>query len=161
MGEVRLEFLHTPGHTLEHISLLITDRSRGEEPAILFSGGALLVGDLARPDLLGGEEATRRSASLFCRTLQSRILSLPDFVEVYPTHVSGSLCGGSSGSRLSTTICVQVEPGDVEAIRAHLTSHGAEVGDLVNRYGALGNGPSLYIDDPEGNRVELKGPPLP
>jgi glyoxylase I family protein len=55
--------------------------------------------------------------------------------------------------------CVQVEPWDVDAIRAHLDSHGVEVGDLVNRYGALGNGPSLYINDPEGNRVELKGPP--
>jgi glyoxylase I family protein len=55
--------------------------------------------------------------------------------------------------------CVQVEPWAVEAIRAHLTSHGVTVGDLVNRYGALGSGPSLYINDPEGNRVELKGPP--
>jgi hydroxyacylglutathione hydrolase len=100
MGEVGVELLHTPGH----ISLLITDRSRGEEPAILFSGGALLVGDLARPDLLGGEVQTPRSASMFCRTLQSKILTLPNFVEVYPTHVSGSLCGGSIGSRLSTTI---------------------------------------------------------
>jgi catechol 2,3-dioxygenase-like lactoylglutathione lyase family enzyme len=55
--------------------------------------------------------------------------------------------------------CVQVEPWDVEAIRAHLGSHGVETGDLVMRYGALGNGPSLYIYDPAGNRVELKGPP--
>jgi hydroxyacylglutathione hydrolase len=104
MGEVSIEFMHTPGHTPEHISLLITDRSRGDEPALLFSGGALLVGDLARPDLLGGEESTRRNASLFCETLQNRILTLPDFVEVYPTHVAGSLCGGNIGSPLSTTI---------------------------------------------------------
>ena len=57
--------------------------------------------------------------------------------------------------------CVQVEPWDVEAIRAHLRSHGIEVADSVMRYGALGNGPSLYIEDPEGNWVELKGPPQP
>ena len=82
----------------------MTDRSRGEEPAILFSGGALLVGDLARPDLLGGEEETRRGAEAFCETLQHKILPLPDFVEVFPTHVAGSLCGGNIGSRLSTTI---------------------------------------------------------
>ncbi len=62
MGEVRFELMHTPGHTPEHVSLLVTDRSRGEEPALLMSGGALLVGDLARPDLLGGDEATRRVA---------------------------------------------------------------------------------------------------
>jgi hydroxyacylglutathione hydrolase len=104
MGEVRFEFLHTPGHTPEHISLLVTDRSRGEEPAILFSGGALLVGDLARPDLLGGEAEARRGAEVFCDTLQRKILPLPDFVEVFPTHVAGSLCGGSIGSRLSTTL---------------------------------------------------------
>lgn len=104
MGEVVCEFIHTPGHTPEHISLLVTDRSRGDEPAALFSGGALLVGDLARPDLLGGEVETRRNAEMFCHTLQNKILALPDFVEVYPTHVAGSLCGGNIGSRLSTTI---------------------------------------------------------
>jgi hydroxyacylglutathione hydrolase len=104
MGEVLIDFLHTPGHTPEHVSLLITDRSRGEEPVMLFSGGALLVGDVARPDLLGGAEETRRNAAMFCHTLRDKVLALPDFVEVYPTHVAGSLCGGSIGSRLSTTI---------------------------------------------------------
>ncbi|MBA3613078.1 MAG: MBL fold metallo-hydrolase, partial [Nitrospirales bacterium] len=56
MGEVVFQILHTPGHTPEHISVLVTDRSRGEEPVLLLSGGALLVGDVARPDLLGGPE---------------------------------------------------------------------------------------------------------
>jgi len=101
---VRFELMHTPGHTPEHTSLLVTDRSRGEETALLFSGGALLVGDLARPDLLGGEEENRRGAESFCETLQHKILPLPDFVEVFPTHVAGSLCGGNIDSRLSTTI---------------------------------------------------------
>jgi hydroxyacylglutathione hydrolase len=70
----------------------------------LLSGGALLVGDVARPDLLGGHEETQHHAHAFCRTLQEKILALPDHVEVYPTHVAGSLCGGNIGSRLSTTI---------------------------------------------------------
>ena len=104
MGEVVFEVLHTPGHTPEHMSLLVTDRSRGTEPAILLSGGALLVGDVARPDLLGNSEETEHHARELCRTLQEKILRLPDHVEVYPTHVAGSLCGGSIGSRLSTTI---------------------------------------------------------
>jgi hydroxyacylglutathione hydrolase len=104
MGEIIFEVLHTPGHTPEHISLLVTDRSRGDEPALLLSGGALLVGDVARPDLLGGREEIERAAGDLCRTLQEKILTLPDFVEVYPTHVAGSLCGGNIGSRLSTTI---------------------------------------------------------
>jgi hydroxyacylglutathione hydrolase len=104
MGEVGFQILHTPGHTPEHISVLVTDRSRGEDPVLLLSGGALLVGDVARPDLLGGPEEASRHAETMCRMLQEKILTLPDYVEVYPTHVSGSLCGGNIGSRLSTTI---------------------------------------------------------
>lgn len=104
MGEVVLQILHTPGHTPEHISVLVTDRSRGEDPVLLLSGGALLVGDVARPDLLGGPEEAARHAEVMCTMLQEKILTLPDYVEVYPTHVSGSLCGGNIGSRLSTTI---------------------------------------------------------
>jgi hydroxyacylglutathione hydrolase len=104
LGDVGVEVLHTPGHTPEHISLLIYDREQGDEPALLLSGGALLVGDLARPDLLGGEDEARAGARAFCRTLKTRILTLPDHVEVWPTHVAGSLCGGNIGSRLSTTV---------------------------------------------------------
>lgn len=104
LGDLALEVLHTPGHTPEHVSLLVYDRQQGDEPALLLSGGALLVGDLARPDLLGGEDQARAAAREFCRTIQTKILTLPDHVEVWPTHVAGSLCGGNIGSRLSTTI---------------------------------------------------------
>ena len=76
MGEVEFEVVHTPGHTPEHISLLVYDHSRGDEPALLLSGGALLVDDIARPDLLGGDEETRASARAFCHTLQEKILRL-------------------------------------------------------------------------------------
>lgn len=104
LGDVGLEVLHTPGHTPEHLSLLVYDRSIGDEPALLLSGGALLVGDLARPDLLGGDDQARDSARRFCHTIQTKILPLPDHVQVWPTHVAGSLCGGNIGSRLSTTV---------------------------------------------------------
>lgn len=104
LGDVGFEVLHTPGHTPEHLSLLVYDREQGDAPALLLSGGALLVGDLARPDLLGGEAEARKDAREFCRTIQTKILTLPDHVQVWPTHVAGSLCGGSIGSRLSTTI---------------------------------------------------------
>jgi hydroxyacylglutathione hydrolase len=105
LGDVGIEVLHTPGHTPEHISLLVYDTAvSSDEPALLLSGGALLVGDLARPDLLGGREEAEESARAFCATIQKKILNLPDHVEVFPTHVAGSLCGGSIGSRLSTTI---------------------------------------------------------
>lgn len=104
LGDVAIEVRHTPGHTPEHISLVVYDREQGDEPALLLSGGALLVGDLARPDLLGDPDETRQSARDFCHTIQTKILTLPDHVEVWPTHVAGSLCGGNIGSRLSTTI---------------------------------------------------------
>ncbi|HKY33996.1 MAG TPA: MBL fold metallo-hydrolase [Candidatus Polarisedimenticolia bacterium] len=104
MGEVTFQALHTPGHTPEHTSLLVYDRSRGEEPVILLSGGSLLVGDLARPDLLGGPERTREAASELVRSMREKVLPLPDSVMVFPTHVSGSLCGGNIGSMLHTTI---------------------------------------------------------
>ncbi|HZK51784.1 MAG TPA: MBL fold metallo-hydrolase [Actinomycetota bacterium] len=105
IGDVAFEILHTPGHTPEHVSLLIYDRTSGDEPTMLLSGGALLVGDLARPDLLGGADEARIAARDFCHTIQEKILwRLPDHVEVFPTHVAGSLCGGNIGSRLSTTV---------------------------------------------------------
>jgi glyoxylase I family protein len=56
---------------------------------------------------------------------------------------------------------VRVEPFDIEPIRAHLARAGARIGDFGSRYGAEGEGPSLYLFDPEGNMVELKGPPDP
>ncbi len=56
---------------------------------------------------------------------------------------------------------VRVEPFDPDAIRAHLEAHGVEAGSVESRVGAEGNGPSIYIKDPDGNTVELKGPPYP
>lgn len=104
MGEIEFEVLQTPGHTPEHVSFLVRDHARGDEPVMLFSGGALLVDDVARPDLLGGEEHTQRGARDLGTTLREQILPLPDHVLVYPTHVAGSLCGGNIGSMLVTTI---------------------------------------------------------
>lgn len=57
-------------------------------------------------------------------------------------------------------VCLQVAPWDAEAIREHLTRHGVKAGETASRYGATGMGPSIYIEDPEGNTVELKGQPL-
>ena len=55
--------------------------------------------------------------------------------------------------------CLRIDPFDETQIRTHLRAHGVEAGELVTRYGAEGDGPSIYIEDPEGNTVELKGPP--
>ncbi len=55
--------------------------------------------------------------------------------------------------------CLRIEPFDEAQLRAHLAGHGVEVGEVARRYGAEGHGPSLYLQDPDGNTVELKGPP--
>ena len=70
--------------------------------------------------------------------------------------------GGAAPGRQGRNMdhfCLRIEPFDAAAIAAHLRAHGVEPGEVMPRFGADGQGPSLYIDDPEGNRVELKGPP--
>ena len=87
MGEVTLDVLHAPGHRPEQINLLITDRSRSDDPWCLLSADFLLVGDVARPDL--AQEGQAGAETLFDVTIP-RLAALPDFVEVYPGHVAGS-----------------------------------------------------------------------
>jgi len=70
----------------------------------------------------------------------------------------GGAAPGKEGRNLDH-FCLRVEPFDAAAIRAHLARHGVEAGAVESRYGAEGEGPSIYITDPEGNVVELKGPP--
>ena len=72
----------------------------------------------------------------------------------------GGAAPGPEGRNLDH-LCLRVEPFDADAIRAHLAEHGVEAGEVASRYGAEGEGPSIYIRDPEGNTVELKGPPWP
>ncbi len=83
--------------------------------------------------------------------------SMIDLVDV--TGALGRRGGGSPDpdARNMDHVCLQVEPWDADAIRTHLKRHSVEVGDVNTRYGALGSGPSFYINDPEGNTVELKG----
>ncbi|MDR7332685.1 VOC family protein [Roseateles asaccharophilus] len=66
---------------------------------------------------------------------------------------------GREGGRNLDHFCLRVQPFDEAAMRAHLAAHGVQAGDTVPRYGAEGEGPSIYLSDPEGNVVELKGPP--
>ncbi|GJL70042.1 MAG: MBL fold hydrolase [Nitrospirales bacterium] len=153
MGEIDFQILHTPGHTPEHISVLVTDRSRGKEPVLLLSGGALLVGDVARPDLLGGTEEAAHHAEVMCKMLQEKILPLPDYVEVYPTHVSGSLCGGNIGSRLSTTIGYERRMNPLLADMDHKDHFVKQCLDLKHLPGV----PPYW---PRMRKMNTEGPPL-
>ena len=91
LGNVAIEVLHTPGHTPEHISLLVTDRTRADEPWFVLTGHTLMVGDLGRTELATSAEEGARA--LF-RSVQ-RLKVLPDYLEILPGAYSGSVCGRS------------------------------------------------------------------
>jgi glyoxylase I family protein len=83
-------------------------------------------------------------------------------IDLVPVDGPAGQKGGKPPGREARNLdhfCLQIEPFDGEAIIAHLKRHGAEPGPVESRYGAAGQGPSIYVADPEGNMVELKGPP--
>lgn len=92
LGNTAVRALATPGHAPAHHAYLVSDRRRGtEEPWLVFTGDSLLVGDVGRPDLHAGGEPEPRARELF-RSIE-RLLELPDYVLVYPSHFGGSVCG--------------------------------------------------------------------
>jgi hydroxyacylglutathione hydrolase len=95
VGGARIVAVATPGHRPEHLSFLIEDTSRSEEPWILLTGDSLFVGDLARPDLAVEAEVGARALFHSLRKLGQ----FEDFVEVRPGHIGGSLCGGANMSQ--------------------------------------------------------------
>ncbi|KTG16640.1 MULTISPECIES: MBL fold metallo-hydrolase [unclassified Guyparkeria] len=100
LGNVSVEVLHTPGHTDDHICLLVTDHSRADEPWCLLTGHTLFPGGVGRPDLHGRE---REMAAKLHDSLFGRVLSLPDHIEILPGAQAGSACGGGiSGKPVST-----------------------------------------------------------
>jgi len=100
--DIRLEVLETPGHTPEHLSYVIVDEARGQEPVGVAVGDTLFVGDVGRPDLFPNR-AEELAAKLY-HSLHDKLLKLPDFTEVYPAHGAGSLCGRSIGANWRSTI---------------------------------------------------------
>jgi glyoxylase-like metal-dependent hydrolase (beta-lactamase superfamily II)/rhodanese-related sulfurtransferase len=103
LGNIHLKVLHTPGHTPESITLLVSDTTRAEEAWLALTGDTLFVGDMGRPDLVG-VEAARGLADNMYDTLTQKILPLNDGLMIYPGHGAGSLCGKSIGSMKSSTL---------------------------------------------------------
>jgi glyoxylase-like metal-dependent hydrolase (beta-lactamase superfamily II) len=102
LGNVRLAMWHTPGHTPEGLSILVTDRTRGPEPWFVLTGDTLFAGGVGRPDLLGQGMETGLAEQLY-DSLYGKLLKLPDHLEIYPAHFSGAACGkGLSGKPGST-----------------------------------------------------------
>ena len=107
VGNLRIDVLATPGHTPEHISLLLTDTAGANEPMGIFTGDFVFVGDVGRPDLLeraaGFEGTMEAGARVLFQSLQ-RFKTLPDYLQIWPGHGAGSACGKALGAVPSTTV---------------------------------------------------------
>src|SRR3989442_433883 len=102
LGNVSLSILHTPGHTPDSVSILVTDKTRAPEPWFVLTGDTLFSGGVGRPDLIGAGSETTFAEELH-ESLYGKILKLPDHVEVFPAHFTGAACGkGLSGKPGST-----------------------------------------------------------
>jgi hydroxyacylglutathione hydrolase len=107
VGNIKVDVLHTPGHTPEHISFMITDTAGANQPMGVFTGDFLFVGDVGRPDLLeaaaGLMGTAEPGAHRQFQTVQ-RFKTLPDYLQIWPAHGAGSACGKALGAIPSTTL---------------------------------------------------------
>lgn len=107
VGNLKFEILHTPGHTPESISFLLTDVPASNEPVMLFTGDFVFVGDIGRPDLLekaAGMKGTQEVGAKQMYKSLGKFNSLPDYIQVWPGHGAGSACGKALGAVPSSTV---------------------------------------------------------
>ena len=151
VGRYTLRALSTPGHTPDHLAYLLQD---GDRPLQLFSGGALMVGSIARTDLFGPHLAIQLALEAY-RTLRVRLRGLPDDLAVYPTHGGGSFCGSGTSEEAETTL------GRERAQNPFLTTD--ELLPFLARALHQGRYPTYYRDMAELNRrgMRLLGRELP
>lgn len=136
VGNLTFEVFHTPGHTPESISFLLTDVPASKEPVMFFTGDFVFVGDIGRPDLLekaAGIMGTKELGAQQMFQSLKRFAALPDFVQVWSAHGAGSACGKALGAVPSSTV-------GYEKIRNWAFQFGNNEGDFVN---------SLLADQPE------------
>jgi hydroxyacylglutathione hydrolase len=107
VGNVRFDVMHTPGHTPEHLSFVVTDTAGATEPMGIFTGDFVFVGDVGRPDLLERAAGWRGTMDASARTLHHslrRFAALPDWMQLWPGHGAGTACGKSLGGVPSSTV---------------------------------------------------------
>jgi hydroxyacylglutathione hydrolase len=107
VGNLKIEVLHTPGHTPESISFLLTDLPASDKPVMLFTGDFVFVGDIGRPDLLekaAGMLGTQYTGAHQMYESLKRFAALPDYIQVWPAHGAGSACGKALGAVPSSTV---------------------------------------------------------
>jgi hydroxyacylglutathione hydrolase len=101
LGNTRIRVMHTPGHSPESVSLLVIDLKRGTDPWFVLTGDTLFVGAVGRPDLPG---RARENAAQLYTSIHDKLLTLPNDLEIYPGHFSGSVCGAGLSGKPSSTI---------------------------------------------------------
>jgi glyoxylase-like metal-dependent hydrolase (beta-lactamase superfamily II)/rhodanese-related sulfurtransferase len=141
LGGLALRALATPGHTPEHIAYLLCD---GDRPTALFSGGSLLVGSVARTDLIAPDQTEALARALW-RSITQRLLVLPEDLAVYPTHGAGSFCSGASHGERTTTI-------GRERAANPLLAAPDEDAFVARLLGGLGTYPPYFLELREVNR---------
>ena len=107
VGNLKIDVLHTPGHTPESISFLLTDTPASPEPVMFFTGDFVFVGDIGRPDLLekaAGMTGTMDAGAHEMYKSIKKFSDLPDYIQVWPGHGAGSACGKALGAVPSTTV---------------------------------------------------------
>jgi glyoxylase-like metal-dependent hydrolase (beta-lactamase superfamily II)/rhodanese-related sulfurtransferase len=152
LGGLRLRTLASPGHTPEHVAYLLLD---DERPVALFSGGSLMVGSVARTDLISPDRTEELSRALW-RSLNERILVLPDDLPVFPTHGAGSFCAAPTSNERTTTI-------GRERMSNPLLAAPDEDAFVKQLLAGLGTFPPYFLRMREVNRrgVALYGPEPP
>jgi len=107
VGNLKFEVMHSPGHTPEHISFILTDTARSNHPSMIFSGDFVFVGDVGRPDLLEKAAGIKGTQEIGARQMfhsLKKFKALPDHLQVWPAHGAGSACGKALGAVPSSTV---------------------------------------------------------
>jgi hydroxyacylglutathione hydrolase len=157
MPDVTLQFLETPGHTPESISILVFDReSSATEPWGVLTGDTLFIGDVGRPDLLGSRVPATELAGMLYDSLHNKLLALPDATRVFPAHGAGSMCGRNISSETSSTIGEQrrfnyaLQPTSRDAFIHMMTTDLPEAPSYFSRDAQINlEGPALIDELPD------------
>lgn len=132
VGMTQLQVLFTPGHTPHSLSLVVTDTQRSSEPQFILTGDLLFVGDTGRPDLAGEELLEEQIKNLYT-SLYEKLKPYPDYLEVFPGHGHGSLCGKGISSKRSSTLGYERKANPMLQYTSFESFHDAATGVFPER----------------------------